>query len=525
MAPDDARVVLCADWSKDTGGRSLYVAEVARRRVARAERRAAWTVAGALSAAERYAGQGPVVLAFDAPLGVPRSYWDRVRAEAAWAGCRSFAGWVRIAPGASSLWADPATRPEDWAVDRPFFRMSPGAGSRRRWERALQDRGVDLLRTVDRLTGAKPVFVTSGIPGSVGSAARDIWQGLADAHRGGRRFSIWPFEEAQAPEGVLVAEIYPRAAYAVALSGEPPATRTPTPLAKTKPAVRREALEGLLAADWVRVHGVAVADVEAALGSEDDFDALIAAAALLRCLLEGTPLSDPALEDPVAEGGILGTGSVKLDGRGRASRTSPGRGHAYAPGFGEGANMAASVSEMAASVRAATERELRLTPEDGRKRELVDGRIVVSPAGARHGQVAVRLVVRLARHVEAQGLGHVFDSSTAFRLPGGNVRVPDVSFVARGRFADGAVPEDFGDLTPDLVVEILSPHEETRPLLDKIGEYLQSGARLVWVIDPKRGRAAVYRSPTDVQDVAPDGVLEGEDVVPGFRCSVREILA
>jgi Uma2 family endonuclease len=180
---------------------------------------------------------------------------------------------------------------------------------------------------------------------------------------------------------------------------------------------------------------------------------------------------------------------------------------------------------MATTTRpAATEEDLLRTPRDGRKYELVDGQIRVSPAGSRHGRVCVRLVVRLGAFVESGQLGYVFDSSTGFRLPGGNVRVPDVSFVARGRFRDEHVPEGFGDLAPDLVVEVLSPDDRSREILDKVGDYLQAGVPLVWVIDPKRRTAAVYRSLTGVRTVGPGDTLEGEDVVPGFRCALAEVV-
>ena len=176
------------------------------------------------------------------------------------------------------------------------------------------------------------------------------------------------------------------------------------------------------------------------------------------------------------------------------------------------------------TARAATEADLLASPRDGRKYELVDGQIRVSPAGSRHGRVCVRLAARLDTFVEKGQLGHVFDSSTGFRLPGGNVRVPDVSFVARGRFRDEQVPEGFGDLAPDLVVEVLSPDDRSREILDKVGDYLQAGVPLVWVIDPKRRTAAVHRSLTDVRILGPDDALDGEDVVPGFRCGLAEIV-
>lgn len=83
--------------------------------------------------------------------------------------------------------------------------------------------------------------------------------------------------------------------------------------------------------------------------------------------------------------------------------------------------------------RVATEQDLLATPRDGQKYELVDGQIRVSPAGARHGHVCVKLSIRLGAFVEEQGFGFVFDSSTGFRFPNGNVRLPDVTFLAKGR--------------------------------------------------------------------------------------------
>jgi Uma2 family endonuclease len=173
---------------------------------------------------------------------------------------------------------------------------------------------------------------------------------------------------------------------------------------------------------------------------------------------------------------------------------------------------------------ATTEEDLLRTPRDGGKCELVDGQIRVSPAGTRHGAVCVQLVTLLNSFVKERQLGHVFDSSTGFGLPGGNVRIPDVSFVATGRFAGEYLPEGFSDVPPGLAVEVLSPGDRTRDVLDKIGEYLQTGVRLVWLIDPGRRTAIVHRSLTDVRKLGPDDSLNGEDEVPGFRCRLAEVI-
>lgn len=180
---------------------------------------------------------------------------------------------------------------------------------------------------------------------------------------------------------------------------------------------------------------------------------------------------------------------------------------------------------MAATMRpVATEEDLLRTPEDGWRYELVDGQIRRVPGGARHGAVCVAVAARLLMFVDQRQLGYVVGSNTGFRFPGGNVRVPDVSFVAHGRCPGEQVPEGFGDLAPDLAIEVLSPDDRSRDILDKVGEYLQAGVRLVWVIDPKKRTAVVHRSLTEVRRLGPDDSLDGEDVVPGFRCRLAEVI-
>jgi Uma2 family endonuclease len=172
----------------------------------------------------------------------------------------------------------------------------------------------------------------------------------------------------------------------------------------------------------------------------------------------------------------------------------------------------------------ATEGDLRALPEDGQKYELVDGEIRVSPAGDRHSVIALKVAARLLAFVEQKQLGFVLGADAGFRLPGGNVRSPDASFVASGRFPDNQVPDDWGSVAPDLAVEVISPGDRPRHILDKVGEYLEAGVRLVWVIDPRHERAVVYRSISDVRELGPNDSLDGEDVIPGLRLPLRDVL-
>jgi len=127
---------------------------------------------------------------------------------------------------------------------------------------------------------------------------------------------VWPFEgDLQAlleSSPVVVGEIYPRAAYATALLDAPTVLRAPLALAKIDLDVRRDAIAALQSAHWVRMLGVTIENVVEAQTNEDDFDACMTAAALLRCTLEKLPLCLPCMESERAEGGMLGTGSVNL---------------------------------------------------------------------------------------------------------------------------------------------------------------------------------------------------------------------
>ena len=177
-----------------------------------------------------------------------------------------------------------------------------------------------------------------------------------------------------------------------------------------------------------------------------------------------------------------------------------------------------------ATTRSPSDLDLLRLPKDGRKYELVDGEVRVSPAGARHEEVCANLIAVLRDFVRRSKLGKVFGSNLCYVLPGGNKRAPDVSFVAAGRFPADKAPTGFAELAPDLAVEVVSPEDRPRDVLDKVGEYVQAGVRLVWVIDPWKRGATAYRSLTDVSVIDEAGTLDGNEVLRGFRCPLAEVL-
>src|SRR5262245_35296855 len=178
----------------------------------------------------------------------------------------------------------------------------------------------------------------------------------------------------------------------------------------------------------------------------------------------------------------------------------------------------AYVPGMSAALMTADEL-LQLNLPDKRT-ELVRGVLVVrEPAGGRHGRVAMEIALRLGSHIKTHALGHVYAAETGFTLfrNPDTVRAPDVAFVSSDRLTDPE-PTGFFAIAPDLAVEVLSPGDRPGEVLAKVADWLSAGTRLVWVVDPERRLARVYRRDGTEALVSADGVLEGEDVVPGLVC-------
>jgi Uma2 family endonuclease len=173
-----------------------------------------------------------------------------------------------------------------------------------------------------------------------------------------------------------------------------------------------------------------------------------------------------------------------------------------------------------------TAEELLYTSVPNKRTELVRGRLVVhEPPGGRHGYVAANLAFRLNQHIDLTGAGAVFVGDVGFTLrrDPDTVRGPDVAFVSKDRLPQ-PIPHSYLELAPDLVVEVLSHTDRPGEVLAKVGDWLDAGARLVWVIDPDRRLARVYRADGTESLLDETGQLLGEDVRPGFTCTLAAIL-
>ncbi len=162
----------------------------------------------------------------------------------------------------------------------------------------------------------------------------------------------------------------------------------------------------------------------------------------------------------------------------------------------------------------------------GKQIELVRGRLVVKePPGYLHGDVTARLAKVLMDYCADHQAGRMLVGDAGFKIATDpdTVRGPDIAFIARDRVPEPR-PVGYASFAPTLVVEVLSPHDRPGEILAKVGDWLEAGTRLIWVIDPERRLARVYRQDGTESVLNETESLAGDDVLPGFACTVGSIL-
>jgi Uma2 family endonuclease len=155
------------------------------------------------------------------------------------------------------------------------------------------------------------------------------------------------------------------------------------------------------------------------------------------------------------------------------------------------------------------------------------GELIVNPptgweSGKRNSRISGELYLWWRNGGEP---GEVFDSSTAFILPNGANRAPDASWVSQERW-DALTEEQkgtFANICPDFVVELRSVSDTLKSLQEKMQEYMENGAKLGWLIDPKNRTVEVYRVGLEVEVLSDPTELSGENVLPGFVLNLHRV--
>ena len=172
--------------------------------------------------------------------------------------------------------------------------------------------------------------------------------------------------------------------------------------------------------------------------------------------------------------------------------------------------------------------DLLQMPDDGFVYELIRGELRrMSPGSYRHGKIIINITLSLGQHVRDHQLGDVYAAETGFKLTSNpdTVRAPDVAFVRSERVEAVGDMEGYWPGAPDLAVEVISPNDLYTEVEEKVIEFLDAGAGMILVINPRKHTVTVYRALANISILTEDDTIDGEQVVPGWRLAVREVFA
>lgn len=176
--------------------------------------------------------------------------------------------------------------------------------------------------------------------------------------------------------------------------------------------------------------------------------------------------------------------------------------------------------------------EMAFTPDDllgmvdGERFELAHGELVEREVGALSSLVGAEMLGCIRDFVRRHKLGWTFNSECGYQcFPWDKrmVRRPVASFISAARMS--AADLDVGHVTipPDLAVEVVSSNDLFKEVTSKADEYLSAGVRVVWVVDPFSRLVFVYRTGGTLSLLREGQELDGEEVLPGFRCPVASL--
>ena len=159
--------------------------------------------------------------------------------------------------------------------------------------------------------------------------------------------------------------------------------------------------------------------------------------------------------------------------------------------------------------------------------ELVGGKIKIMPlTNYTHASITGNFYSALRDHVRQRKLGKVFVGDVGIHIKADKptTRGADVAFISHERMAQ-VTSQVFLDVAPELIIEVISPGNEWNDVFEKINEYFETGALLVWIVEPMFKQVRIFTSSRHTTVVASDtnDTLTGGDVLPDFAVPVAEL--
>lgn len=174
--------------------------------------------------------------------------------------------------------------------------------------------------------------------------------------------------------------------------------------------------------------------------------------------------------------------------------------------------------------------DLLAMPDDGMDREIIRGEFRESPMNRRNpwhsktmGALAHVLLEWLGR--QPQPRGDILVGDASFRLrkaPESSVGI-DIAYISAELKATIARGASFIEGVPILAIEILSPSDPQIAITEKVELYLETGVKLVWIVDPALRIVTVFSPDAEAALFNRTQVLSGDPYLPGFQVDVARI--
>lgn len=175
-----------------------------------------------------------------------------------------------------------------------------------------------------------------------------------------------------------------------------------------------------------------------------------------------------------------------------------------------------------------TYEDLRRMPDDGKRYELIDGEVYMTPSpNTKHQMIVGNLYAALRRFAAEQGLGKVFLSPFDVVFGERTAVQPDLLFIRKERLS---ILTDLNvQGAPDLVIEVLSPSTAAFDRETKLQVYARAGVPELWYVDPREEIVEVLNLSAD-RRYTKTATLSGDAPVPsqalsGLRLTLSEVFA
>lgn len=169
--------------------------------------------------------------------------------------------------------------------------------------------------------------------------------------------------------------------------------------------------------------------------------------------------------------------------------------------------------------------EQLLSMPEGDRFELIDGQLVERDMGAESAWIGGEIHSRLRDFAKKHNAGWVLPpdaSYQCFQDRPTRVRRPDVSLIRFGRLPGEQLPKGHIPITPDLVVEVVSPNDFIEAVEAKMAEFLAAGVPQGWLVLPNLRQLRIYTLDA-IRRLTEHDELHGEGPVEGLRFPIRDI--